>query len=128
MNIKSLTRSKENIPTHVGQTFHVSRLILNEKVKIISTLSIKKSQSGLRAVYSSILQGLSRKIKPHGNLSTSQTIKQRSVKPYKNIYRPKNKVIYVFPVIANKNNKPSHFCGLKPPVLFSLENSIKRLI
>lgn len=41
---------------------------------------------------------------------------------------PKNKVVYPFPVIEKKNNKPSYFCGLKHPVLFSLENSIKRLI
>lgn len=41
---------------------------------------------------------------------------------------PNNKIVYPFPVPEKKNNKPSYFCGLEHPVLFSLENSIKRLI
>lgn len=40
----------------------------------------------------------------------------------------KKKYALTYPDLDTINNKTSYFCGLKHPVLFSLENSIKRLI
>ncbi|HGY3718811.1 TPA: hypothetical protein ACNVDX_004512 [Citrobacter gillenii] len=40
----------------------------------------------------------------------------------------KSRNIITYPNLGTINNKKSYFCGLKHPVLFSLENSIKRLI